>query len=84
VIPIGQRWNEAAEHMGRGWEAVQQQNVWQSVRAGFAIENFRAVDDGMVITSHSVSPQEIGAAGADLTPAFGDVVRAYIIRLTNR
>ena len=59
MVAVRQGRNEVAEHVRRRGEAVQQENRWVSFRAGFAIKNLGALDEGMVIAGHSVSPQRL-------------------------
>src|SRR5689334_10656391 len=77
TVAVGQGRNEVAEHVRRRWEAVQQEKGWGSIRAGFTIKDPRAVDDGMLILDHSVSPQRIYSGSLMLVPLRQRFARSY-------
>jgi hypothetical protein len=52
VVPVGQGWNQIAEHVRRGREAVQQEKVRRVFRACLAIENFDSFYFGAVMRDH--------------------------------
>ena len=77
MVAIGQDGNEVAEHVRRCRKAVQQEKGWGSFRAGFTIKNLGAVDDGMVIADHGVSPQRICSGSLMLVPSQKCFARSY-------
>src|SRR5436305_13181019 len=52
VVTIGERWNQVAEHMGRGWKSMQQEHDRRIRRPSLAVENIDAVNDLRAMMRH--------------------------------